>query len=119
KHLASGSLDHEIRIWDAATAKPLLRLGRHLYKRDLPGAVGQQGALRSISTYVGSGHGGGITGLAFSSDGRRIATASHDKTARIWDCASGNELSRNRLNAYVTTMLQNQPFAAAGCSSYF
>ena len=33
--------------------------------------------------------------------------------------AHGQEPSRNKLNAYVTILLQNQPFAAAACSSYF
>jgi hypothetical protein len=32
---------------------------------------------------------------------------------------AGKELSRNNLNAYVTILLQNQPIAAAACSSYF
>src|SRR4030095_4969150 len=32
-----------------------------------------------------SGHGGTVAGAAFSPDGRRIVTASFDRTARIWD----------------------------------
>jgi WD40 repeat protein len=35
------------------------------------------------------GHSGTIAGIAFSADGRRIATASAIGTAMIWDAASG------------------------------
>src|SRR5262245_21159918 len=39
-------------------------------------------------------HGGPVIGLAFSPDGRTIITASADRTARIWDAATGKELAR-------------------------
>jgi len=38
------------------------------------------------------GHTGYIEGVAFSPDRRRLATASHDWTAKVWDLISGNEL---------------------------
>ncbi len=37
-------------------------------------------------------HNGPIVALAFSPDGLRLATASHDETVRIWDLANGHEL---------------------------
>jgi len=39
------------------------------------------------------GHGGWIITAQFSSDGRRIVTASEDGTARIWDTATGAQLT--------------------------
>ncbi|WP_165917318.1 caspase family protein [Flaviaesturariibacter aridisoli] len=35
------------------------------------------------------GHNGRINGLAYSPDGKRVATASGDHTAKIWDAATG------------------------------
>jgi len=37
-----------------------------------------------------------ITRIAFSQDGRRLATASWDRSARLWDSTSGVELSTFR-----------------------
>ena len=40
-----------------------------------------------------SGHENEVTSAAFSPDGSRIVTASADKTARIWDAATGKEIA--------------------------
>ena len=42
-----------------------------------------------LSDVVLSGHGDRIRGCAFSPDGRFAATASDDRTARVWDVSTG------------------------------
>jgi WD40 repeat protein len=52
-------------VWDAATGQELLTL---------------------------RGHSGPVYGVAYSPDGKRLATASSDHTAKVWDAASEQEL---------------------------
>jgi WD40 repeat protein len=59
------NLPGEARVWDAATGKEILGLPVH----------------SEI-----------ILGVAFSKDGKRLATTSMDQTASIWDAESGKEL---------------------------
>jgi WD40 repeat protein/serine/threonine protein kinase len=65
--LATASLiDWEVRLWDGRTGAPRAVLFGHI---------------------------GGITGLAMSADGERLASGSYDGSVRIWDTASGEQVA--------------------------
>jgi WD40 repeat protein len=65
KRVASGTI--AIRLWDVATGAELGKLG---------------------------GHERAIASLAFSPDGKVLATGSEDRTVRLWDLATGTERRR-------------------------
>ena len=77
--LATGSVDHIARVW-AASALP------HTDPQtgDPAGAV-----------LVLSGHDATVTSVAFSPDGRWLATGSDDRTARLWDLSTLSALGQS------------------------
>jgi WD40 repeat protein len=62
KHIASGSYDHTIKIWDASTGRVVHTL---------------------------NGHTDWVRSVAFSPDGSHIASGSWDNTIKIWDASTG------------------------------
>jgi WD40 repeat protein len=65
KTLASASFDTTVKLWDAATGKPLRTL---------------------------AGHDKRVWSVAFSPDGASVLSGSHDGTARLWDPGTGELL---------------------------
>ncbi|MCK7576901.1 MAG: hypothetical protein MZV65_14220 [Chromatiales bacterium] len=57
-----------------------------------------------------------MSDVAFSPDGQRFATASGDKTARVWDVASGRELARLPHEGPVRSGLQSRRASASPSS---
>ena len=58
------------------------------------------------------GHDGAVRGVAFSPDGQRIATASADKTARVWGAADGaltGDAARPRGRRHRRRVLAGRP----------
>jgi WD40 repeat protein len=60
-----GDASNDVRVIDAATGRVL---------------------------YTLSGHTNGVSAIAFNPDGRRIATASQDRTVKLWDSETGHEV---------------------------
>jgi WD40 repeat protein len=69
--LASASYDWTVKIWDASSGKCLQTLGGH------------SGQVNSV------GNRGPVYSVAFTGDSTRLASASYDRTVKIWDASSG------------------------------
>ena len=65
ERVASGSSDHTVRIWDAATGQ---------LQREL------------------KGHSNIVWSVAFSPNGKRVASGSSDKTVQIWKKVNGMKI---------------------------
>ncbi|MBD2340169.1 ribosome assembly protein 4 [Calothrix sp. FACHB-156] len=79
QQLASGSDDNTIKLWDVSTGKVI---------QTLP-------PLREATpteSYIDSGHQDSVTSIAFSSDGKKLASGSEDKTIKLWDITTGKLL---------------------------
>ena len=78
RHIASGSIDRTIRVWDAWTGAQVCNPLQ--------------------------GHTDSVHSVAFSPDGRYIVSGSSDRTIRVWDAQSSNQMEDNRQATKFTTV---------------
>jgi WD40 repeat protein len=106
KALLTFCKDRSVRLWDLAAGRPLKTLSTNLqdFSRGRMSADGQAIAAanldHSISVWKADspapmilrGHTGPVTCVAFSGDGKTIASASEDGTAKLWEVKTGKGL---------------------------
>ncbi len=105
KVLASCSLDDTLRLWDVATGKQLRSVGDTntdyalVFSPDgkVLASAGDKWRVWDVATgkLIRAGGGGeksSVHVVAFSADGKRLATATFDNRARVWDVGTGKEL---------------------------
>jgi WD40 repeat protein len=106
RHVASGSDDHTVRIWDAVKAKPVSVLrghrlqvnsvawspdGRHLASASDDETVKVWNWAAEEVVHTLSGHKQAVQSVTWSPDGKRLASAGEGSMVRVWDSATGKE----------------------------
>ena len=107
KHIASGSYDNSVKIWDAASGKELRTLkghsewvfavawspdGKHIASGSVDNSVKIWDATSGKEVRTLSGHSKTVRSVAWSPDGKYIASGSSDKTVKIWGVRTSKEL---------------------------
>ncbi len=113
KRLVTGSNDKTAKVWDAATGQELLVLPHPNVVSSVAFSPDGKRILTGVGEWTRSGrnsgeakvwdaqsgrelldlkHTGAVRGVAFSPDGQRIVTGSDDRTARVWNAATGQEV---------------------------
>jgi WD40 repeat protein/serine/threonine protein kinase len=123
--LVSASWDLTARVWDVATGRELFRVGANngAYGvefspdgRLLAAAGGiEDPAVKVYDARTGKpvhtleGHAERVGCVAFSPDGRRLASCSQDKTVRVWELDRGREVLTLRGHAELVTRVLFDP----------
>lgn len=109
--LATGSRDNTWRLWDVATGRELLKIesratwvnalafspdGKTLATGNGGGATVKLWEVATGKEKAAIDGQGAIWSIVFFSDGKRLATASKDRTGRVLDVQTGRELVRFR-----------------------
>ena len=125
KTVMTGSWDQTAQLWDASTGKPIgpsaatsrMGLGRGLQSGRQDGdhrELGRHGAGSGMSrpaspTAQPLAHKSLVSAVAFAPDGKTVATASFDSTARIWDAANGQPVGTPLQHRHAVLTLAFSP----------
>ncbi|GGM37043.1 WD40 repeat domain-containing protein [Dactylosporangium sucinum] len=103
-HVAAGTVDGPVHIWNALTGATVQRLAGHgglvstvAYRGDgrVLATGGWDATVRLWDSFTGKpirtleGHTQDVNALAFTADGTRIVSAGEDTLLRVWDVATG------------------------------
>ncbi len=121
RHIASGSQDHTVQVWDASTGATLFTYRGHsngvnavAWSPDggrIASGAGDSGkgdytvqvwdASTGATLFTYRSHSDIVWAIAWSPDGRRIASGSADKTVQVWDAVGGDSVATDGSQAYT------------------
>ena len=127
KRVVTASEDKTARVWDAETGKPVGEAMTHAARSTPPASAptasawsrrrGQDGPHLGRRDRQARGRADDarrtVDSASFSPDGKRVVTASLDKTARIWDAETGKPVGEAMTHGGGSTPPASAPTASA------